>query len=317
MDNLEQLVHDANKLRLDYMREYDSGSVVQGKKLELRYLDIRRKVLAEVDETISRQKSIPMREIEERVKNKPKVKRIETGIESLDYELVSDEMKRSGTRGGMSLGNFVQIAGGRGSGKSSIMMKMITGFSHYESVCWFDFEMGEDRVVKKLRDFDYDSGKLLYYSASRQLDDIIDEIKFLSASGVRHFVIDSAMKIGVKDADRYDRFSKISSMMAEMTSSLTINIYMINQISQSSDSEGRLYIKHGNDAEYDADFIFYIVKPTVKGTEGEKIVDEDNRIMICSKNRQDERLFEVIIPKNQIIKPKPYVVEYTEEQMNG
>ena len=317
MDNISEIANRANTLRMEYTTAYESD-FEEGKKKELEYLELRRKVLSMVDENINRQKSIPMKVIEEKVANKPQVKRISTGINSLDKELVTDAMKMRGVSGGLALGSFIQLAGGKGSGKSTIMMKLLTGFSLYEKVCWFDFEMGEDRVVEKLKVFNYDNEKLLYYSASRKLDDVIDEIKFLSTLGVNHFVIDSAMKITVENADRYDKFSKISSNLSELTSSLGINIYMINQISQSADEEQKLSIKHGNDAEYDADFIFFVLRLPQRDANGKVItddtgtplIDEENRLIRCEKNRQDERLFKVTIPKYEIITPQPVVVEY-------
>ena len=83
---------------------------------------------------------------------------------------------------------------------------------------------------------------------------------------------------------------------------------MINQMAQSSEREGHLAIKHGNDAEYDADFIFYILtKPliengkNVKDELGMNIIDDSNRIIKCTKNRQDERLFTINLPKSSIL----------------
>ena len=318
MKNLEELAKEAFDLKNKFLHLYDTDQDKEARIVELEYLSLRTKVLQEVDNTVTRQRSVSMRVIRERVESKPKVTRIETGIRSLDMELVSDEMKAKGLRGGMALGNFVQIAGGKGVGKSSIMLSILTGFSHHEKVCWFDFEMGEDRVVSKLRDFKHDEDNMLYYNSSRNLDDVVDEIKFLNASGTNHFVIDSAMKITVPNSDRYDKFSTISGRLSELTSSLSINIYMINQMSQSADAEGRLAIKHGNDAEYDADFIFFVVKVAKRDENGNVItvegvpqMDDQNRMIICEKNRQDERLFSVKIPKHEIIK-SVYEVDYAD-----
>jgi replicative DNA helicase len=293
-------------------------SVKEARKIELAYLELRKEVLTEVDASITRQRSIPMKDIKARVASKEKPKRIETGIRSLDMELVNEEMKAKGIRGGMALGNFVQMAGSRGVGKSSFMLKIITGFSLHEKVSWFDFEMGEDRVVEKLKHFTHDDTNLLYYSASRDISDISDEIKLLHASGVKHFVIDSAMKITTKGVDRYEKFSSISGEMALLTSSLGINIYMINQLSQSSERDGVLALKHGNDAEYEADYIFFILnkikydekgKPE-KDDDGHIVMRDDVRILKCTKNRQDERLFTVEIPKSEIVST---VIEITYE----
>ena len=319
MDNLEEQAKKAMKLKNEYLHLYELDQNKQARSKELEYLELRKNILSSIDENIIRQKSISIRKVRERVESKPMIKRIETGIKSLDMELVSDSMKLRGISGGMALGNFVQIAGGKGVGKSSIMLSILTGFSHYEKVCWFDFEMGEDRVIQKLKDFNHNEDNMLYYAASRKLDDVVDEIKFLNASGVNHFVIDSAMKINVPNSDRYEKFSTISGRLSELTSSLGINIYMINQMSQSADGEGRLAIKHGNDAEYDADFIFFIVKVPMRNQHGKVIkdengipeVDHDNRMIICEKNRQDERLFKVVIPKYEIIK-SVVEIEYEE-----
>ncbi len=315
--NLREKAEQTLQLKDQYLNLYASDKVDEGKKIELEYLSARREILESVDNNITRQRSVPMSVIKKRVSEKVKPKRIETGIRELDYELVTEEMKMRGDKGGLALGNFIQIAGSRGSGKSTIMLKMLTGFSNYEKVCWFDFEMGEDRVVQKLEDFTHNDDNMLYYSASRDLSDVVDEIKFLNTLGVYHFVVDSAMKIRVSNSDRYDKFSTISSELSALTSSLGINIYMINQMSQGSEREGHLAIKHGNDAEYDADFIFYILtKSLVENGEpvmdemGARVPDESSRVMKCVKNRQDERLFTVDIPKTSILGIKPIVVEY-------
>ena len=316
---LREKAKTALKLKADYLHLYERENLEDGRKIELEYLQIRKEILEEIDSDISRQRSIPMRDIIKRVSQKVKPKRIETGIYNLDMELVTEQMYAARIKGGLALGNFIQIAGSKGSGKSSIMLKMITGFSNYEQVSWFDFEMGEDRVVEKLRDFVFNEDNMLYYNSSRSLNEVIDEIKVLNASGVNHFVIDSAMKITVSGADRYEKFSTISGELSSLTSTLGINIYMINQLSQSSEREGHLMIKHGNDAEYDADFIFFILKrpllengENVKDEHGMDLMDENIRILKCTKNRQDERLFTIEIPKYQIVNIAPETVEYEE-----
>ena len=314
MIELELKAKKAFELREKYLRLYESNQDTEAKSLELEYLALRREVILESDNNIHRQKSIPMSEIKRKVNSKTKPKRIETGILSLDRELVSDEMKLNNQIGGLALGNFIQIAGSKGTGKSSFMLKIMTGFSLYEKVCWFDFEMGEDRVVSKLKAFEHDDENLLYYGASRKLSDIVDEIKFLNAIGVNHFVIDSAMKITVGGADRYDKFSTISGELSSLTSTLGINIYMINQMSQSAERDGHLSIKHGNDAEYDADFIFFLLNAPVLDENNKPVLDdagipkkdENKRILKCEKNRQDERLFSINIPKHEIIKDSSY-----------
>jgi len=315
---LEAKAKQAFELKNKYILEYDRDNIKEAKKLEMQYLTLRREVLTEIDNTALRQRSEPISIVRERVLNKKKPKRIETGIRELDYELVDNQMKKREIKGGFALGNFIQIAGSRGSGKSSIMMKILTGFSNYEKTCWFDFEMGESRVVEKLNDFTHNDNNLLYYSSSRQLSDVVDEIKLLNAMGVNHFVVDSAMKIIVPNLDNYNRFSVISSELSSLTSSLGINIYMINQMSQESEKTGILAIKHGNDAEYDADFIFYIVQMRSKDKNDNlmtddfdmPIYDDDSRLLKCTKNRQDDRLFSVIIQKSSIFGIVPEIIPF-------
>lgn len=304
---IEEKAQEAFLLKERYLRLYENDQDKEAREVELQFLETRREVLCMVDEDITRQRSVPIKQIKERVSKRGEIKRIETGIDVLDYELVDDKMKARGQKGGMALGNFVQITGSKGTGKSSFMLKILTGFSNYEKVCWFDFEMGEARVVDKLKKFKHNDDNLLYYSASRDIEDVVGEIKFLSQIGVSHFVVDSAMKINVSGVDRYEKFSTVSGRLSELTSSLGVNIYMINQMSQSAERDGHLSIKHGNDAEYDADFIFFLLKKpliengkNVKDDLGMNIMDETVRILKCEKNRQDERLFTVEIPKSSI-----------------
>jgi len=314
---LKEKALQARSLQEQYIRAYETD-FEEGRRLELEYLDLKREVLLSVDDNIKRQKSLPIHVIKKRVAEMPKRPKRETGIRSLDMELVTEAQKMRGERGGLSLGNYIQIAGSRGAGKSSFMLKILTSLSNYEPVCWIDFEMGEKRVVEKLKDFDHSDDNLLYYNSSRYLDEIIAEIKFLNASGVNHFVIDSTMKIMVKGvADKYDRFSLISQMLSELTSTLMVNIYIINQMSQSAERDGVLSIKHGNDAEYDADYIFYVLKmkkevngEIVKDELGFEMYDEDMRVIKCTKNREDDRTFTAVINKSEIFGIKPIEITY-------
>lgn len=316
---LKQKATEALRLKEQYSRAYETDFDL-GKKLELQYLSLRREILDEVDSDIKRQKSVPIREIKRRVTATPKKPKRATGIRSLDYELVTYKQKMRHETGGFSLGNIIQIAGSRGAGKTSLMLKMLTSLSNFERVCWMDFEMGERRVTEKLEDFAHNEDNLLYYNSSRELSDVIDEIKFLNASGVNHFVIDSTMKLYSKKAtDTYDKFSSISRELSELTSTIGINIYIINQMSQQSERDGALMLKGGNDAEYDADYIIYILKmkklengKIVKDEMGFDIYDEDMRLIKCTKNREDDRTFTVQVNKSEIFGIIPIEVEYEE-----
>ncbi|MBN2825999.1 MAG: hypothetical protein JXQ76_11780 [Campylobacterales bacterium] len=306
-NDLKNKAQNALKLKEEYAKAYANEDYENGKRLELKYIELRKEVLTAVDNEIKRVQSIPIILIKAEVANMPPIDAQSTGILSLDRELV--ETKQNSYLGGFGLGNYIQIAGSRGAGKTSLLLKIMTSMSLQQQVCWMDFEMGKKRVVEKLKQFNHHNENLLYYNASRELSDIIDEIKLLSASGVSHFVIDSTMKIQTKGiTNLYERFSKISQELSALTSTLNINIYIINQMSQNAEKENTLSLKHGNDAEYDADYLFYVLKMkktdergrVIKDREGIALFDESYRVIKCAKNREYDRLFSVNVPIEEI-----------------
>ncbi|MDY0138273.1 MAG: hypothetical protein RBR50_01115 [Candidatus Izemoplasmatales bacterium] len=315
--SIEQRAKQAQSLKQQAMRAYDNGDIDDAMILEKQYLQLRLSVIDEVSQEVSRQKSKTIKQVKHEVSLRPKVIRRATGIDTLDKELIPPHDYGRGKVGGFALGNFIQFVGSRGSGKSTLLMRIITNLSLYESVCWFDFEMGEMRVVDKLSQFRYNEDNLLYYNASRELSDVIEEIKFLHAMGANHFVIDSTMKLTIKGLDNIERNSQISSQLSELTSTLGINIYIINQMSQQAEENQVLKIKHGNDVEYDADFIFFVLAlpkiengKSVKDKMGQIVTDDTQRVVKCVKNRQDERLFTVYIQKSELILKPVMEVEF-------
>lgn len=306
---LKELVAKANGLKDAFMRAYAANDDDKGMEIESHYLVARAKVIEMVNLDIRKRKSLSFDQIEKEVAAMPKVAPRETGIRSLDYELVNEKDRKYMKTGGFPLGKFIQIAGTRGSGKTSLLLKMISGFTFGEPVSWFDFEIGKVSSVEKLKYFQYTSINLLYYNGSRELEDILSEIKLLYAEGIKHFVIDSNMKIRVSAAySEVNKSSVISDSLSELTSSLNINIYLINQVSQQSEKDGQLYLKNGNDGEYDADIILFVMKVREMDSnnklaidkQGQPIWDESSRIIKCTKNRPYERLFTVKIPKDEI-----------------
>jgi len=299
--NREEKIQKAKELQNQYLNERASGKKQESLITEREYIVIRKELIDEVTTEVKTKKSLPIGDIKKRVNAREKRPKRETGIRSLDMELVNENDRRYGKIGGFPLGNFIQFAGVRESGKSTMLLKIISGISNYETVSWFDFEMGDEKAVAMLEQFEHNH--IEYYDGSRELSDMVDEIKYLYASGVRHFMIDSAMKINAKGYERgYQSFSYISSVLSELTSTLLINIYLINQMSSDSQRNNTLMLKHGNDAEYDADYIFFVLKkPTGQTDEaGQMIYDKDSRIIVCNKNRVDKRGFTVEIPANEI-----------------
>ncbi len=316
---LKELVTNANRLKEAFARAYASNDDDKGMEIEKHYLEERLKIIEMVNMDIRKRKSMTFDQIEKEVAAMPKIMPRETGIRSLDYELVFEKDRKSMKLGGFPIGKFIQIVGARGSGKTSLLLKMISGFTFGEPVSWFDFEIGKVSSVEKLKAFSYVNTNLLYYNGSRELEDILSEIKLLYAEGVKHFVIDSNMKIRVASAySEVNKSSVISDSLSELTSSLNINIYLINQVSQQSDKDGSLHLKNGNDGEYDADIMLFVIKMK-KNENGKPVIledgstawDESARYIKCVKNRPYDRLFTVKIPKEEIF-TQPVEIVYEE-----
>ena len=163
-DKLKELVTKANELKASFTRAYAANDDDKGMEIEKHYLVERLKIIDLVNLDIRKRKSISFDHIEREVEAMPKVMPRATGIRSLDYELVAEKDRKHMKIGGFPLGKFVQIAGTRGSGKTSLLLKMISGFTFGESVSWFDFEIGKVSSVEKLKDFKYVNTNLLYYN---------------------------------------------------------------------------------------------------------------------------------------------------------
>ena len=292
----DKLFHEFNSLRA-------KGQVEQSLKIERAYAQARIELIDEVTKELTQRKSITMDKLEVLVDSLPRKPKLRTGIYPLDMHLANENQREYNESGGFSLGNFIQIAGAKYAGKTTLMMKIMTHFSKTEKVAWFDFEMGKEKAVSSSRLFTRETQNLNYYDGCREIKEVVDEIKFLYAEGVKHFVIDSMMKLTAKGHKRgYESASYISSLLSELTSSLGINIYMINQMSQDSLKSGDLFMKHGNDIEYDSDYIFFIMRKTTgkKDNYGLSLYDENCRVLVCTKNRVDHNTFAIEIEKKHI-----------------
>jgi energy-coupling factor transporter ATP-binding protein EcfA2 len=304
-------IKKAKELQSKYLNERSCGLKRESLTTEREYLVLRKEIIDEVTADVKNKKSISFNDVRSRVQNRKQEPKRETGIRVLDLELVSESKYGRGLTGGFSLGNFIQIAGERGAGKTTLMLKILAGLSRYETISWFNFEMSDEKAVTSLDQFE--SGEIEYYEGSRELSDIIDEIKYLYSSGVKHFLIDSMMKIDAKGLKRgYESFSHISSKLSELTSTLGINIYLIQQMSSESQRNNTLMMKHGNDAEYDADYMFFVVKATTGENDdaGQAVIDGSKRFLVCTKNRPDHRIFTIEIQKSDIFGIKPEIIEY-------
>ncbi len=273
-------------------------------ELERDYAQLRIELIDEVTKEVAERKSIRMDKLEALVDASPKKSKTRTGINSLDLHLFPEDQRQQQEIGGFTLGNFIQIVGAKYAGKTTLMMKIMTYISQSEKISWFDFEMGRNKAVSTSRLFNRKTKNLNYYDGSRNIDEVIDEIKFLYAEGIQHFVIDSMMKLTAKGQKRgYETASYISNLLSDLTRSMGINIYMINQMSQDSLRNGDLFIKHGNDIEHDSDYIFFVMRKTTgkKDDYGLPLYDENCRVLVCTKNRVDHNSFAIEIEKKCIV----------------
>ncbi len=219
---------------------------------------------------------ITARELKRLVELRPKVPRYETGIKSLDDNLL----------GGIEIGTFVQLAGESGVGKTAITLEILTNIANYNKSVFFNFEMGDTRIVKRLYrllENEQQWDNLIIDNDSRNLDTLCNEITLYARDGVKFFTIDSKMKIEVSGnkAD-FQKFSEISNRLAKLAQKLDIIVFLINQMSEDDLKNKRLAFKGSGDQKYDSDIsLFYVMD------------EEGNRKLICSKNRQDERLFSI------------------------
>lgn len=217
---------------------------------------------------------ISARELKRRVESKPKVPRYETGIAALDYKLF----------GGIEIGTFIQLAGESGAGKTHLQLEILTNIANYNKSVFFNFEMGDTRIVKRLeklitKDVQWDN--LIIDNDSRDIETLCNEITLYARDGVKFFTIDSKMKLDAKgEMQDYQKFSMISKRLAELAQKQEVIIFLINQMGEDDIKSKRLAFKGSGDQKYDADIaLFYVM-------------DKDgNRRLICTKNRQDETLF--------------------------
>lgn len=219
---------------------------------------------------------ITARELKRLVELRPKVPRYETGVKSLDNNLM----------GGIEIGTFVQLAGESGVGKTHLLLEILSNIANYSKTVFFNFEMGDTRIINRLNkslinEAQWDN--LLIDNDSRGIDTLCNEIALYARDGVKFFTIDSKMKIEVNsNQEDHQKFSIISKKLAKLAQQNDIIIFLINQMSEQDIKNKRLAFKGSGDQLYDTDIsLFYIKDP------------DGNRKLVCNKNRQDEREFNI------------------------
>jgi len=225
--------------------------------------------------------TITARQLRDKVnKLKPAI-RYETGVYALDQEL----------SGGFEVGSLIQLAGASGSGKTTLFLEIVSNVAKYAKTFFGNFEMGDRRIVKRLgyllkQEKQWDN--LLINADSRNLDDLIMEITLLANEGVVFFAIDSRMKLHIKSVDaEYQRIAMISERLSECAIKNDIIILMINQISEDDLKNKRLQFKGSGNQMYDTDMALFIV-----------VAEDQSRTLVCTKSRQDEKLFNIPLIKS-------------------
>jgi len=232
---------------------------------------------------------------------------MKTGIDKLDRELVKDGGYDIGATGGLSATVAYRLwAGKMKMGKTTLMLQIMSNLSKDRKVAWIDFEMGRDRAtdyaLKRENIPREANNNIEYYEGNRELFALIRQIKILKACGVKHFFIDSVMKILIKGKKKgYETASEVHDVLQKLTRDLEITIDMIVQMSNEDIKNNHTGIKNGGDAEYEADAIYYLMplpKRSASGrieknNAGVEQIHTDRRLLICDKNRETDRVFEV------------------------
>jgi hypothetical protein len=275
------------------------------KQIELKRELYKNKLLMiDILEYQNKKNSISAKGLIYKVDNMPKVIRYATGLSYLDKNLKINQQDYS-EQGGIEVGSLVILGGQSGAGKSHIMLEMLSNVSRYAKCVFFNFEMGDRRLATRLRRLlttDEQLNNFTINSESRDLDELLMEINIMAQEGVKFFAIDSKMKITVKGSEaEYQKISKITKLLSETAVKNDIIVLLINQISEDNLKTKTLAFKGSGDQLYDADIALFLT-----------IEDDDKRKLICKKNRQDERLFNEILP--ELIK-EPITVEYHHEDI--
>ncbi len=218
-----------------------------------------------------------VQDIENRVNAKPKKDKYMTGVKWLD-----------GNLGGFSEGTYVNLAGQSFSGKTQLALKILSNIAVYRNVVLFSFEMYEDKLIKRLKHLSHVQKKnILVSQVDYSLDDIEGIIRTQANSGVRFFMIDSRMKIVVKEGDKeYQKISYMSNHLSKLCQELGIIVILINQISEEDLKHGRFSLKGSGDQFYDSDIVLFLTILENKETK------EQKRWCYCKKDRDGEKLWD-------------------------
>lgn len=238
--------------------------------------------------------AISAKDLKQMVMMNPVPPRYETGISILDEHL----------KGGFEVGTFVQLAGQSGGGKTTILLNILANISRGKKCMMFNFEMGSRRIINRLDKMLKEPSQwenLMVDGLTRNIDALCDEITLSARDGIKFFMIDSMMKIETGDADELKSQAMVSNRLSKVAQEREVIIILINQMSEDAIKSKRFSLKGSNSQQYDSDMSLFLV------------VQDEKRRLFCSKNRQDEYLFNFEIGLNDLSKYAKPELEITYE----
>ena len=233
-----------------------------------------------------------------RVKAKPHVPKYQTGVFWLDACF-----------GGFEDGKYINVAGESFSGKSTLIIEMLSNIAEYNKTVFFSFEMYENTTAKKLIKLKGNQlSNLLIEQNRNELTEIVTLIRTYAQRGVKFFAIDSKMKIKVLgNMPTVEKTSYVSSVLSKCCQELGVIIILINQIGEDDLKNGRMALKGSGDQYYDSDVVWFIT------VNKDKDMNVTKRTLYCTKDRINEKLFKVDIPNCNALNVE--VVEYKEDKI--
>ncbi len=126
-------------------------------------------------------------EWEEFFKSKPKIEKINTGIDFLDN--ISD--------GGFEVGQLILLSGDPEAGKTLLGIQYITNAQQQHKVTYFGFEFSVRKHIETLNSKGFKVNKENYFidDLSCEINELVSQIRGLAKEGHKLFIIDSQMKI--------------------------------------------------------------------------------------------------------------------------
>ncbi len=165
-------------------------------------------------------------EWEEFFKSKPKIEKINTGIDFLDN--ISD--------GGFEVGQLILLSGDPEAGKTLLGIQYITNAQQQHKVTYFGFEFSVRKHIETLNSKGFKVNKENYFidDLSCEINELVSQIRGLAKEGHKLFIIDSQMKIQAPIVGRTIEEAETTKFttLADLAKRLQVIIILIIQNSK-------------------------------------------------------------------------------------